>query len=151
MSSDFSKYVGIPFAFNESSFEAADCAGLASLFYREHGWTSQANYPKPKHKDWYITDQLYMQRWLVKNFDMSRDIEDIEFGDLLYFMINGEGHIGVALEYGKFLATYPKINDFNGGVSFIDRYKYWFNMRGVEFKAVFKRRCSQSEINGGEA
>ena len=77
---DFSKYVGIPFAFNESSFEAADCAGLASLFYREHGWTSQSDYPKPKHKDWYITDQLYMQRWLVKNFDMSRDIEDIEFG-----------------------------------------------------------------------
>ena len=142
MNNDFSKYVGIPFAFNESSFEAADCAGLASLFYREHGWSGE--YPRPKHKDWYITDQLYMQRWLVKNFDMSRDIDDIEFGDLLYFMINGEGHIGVALEYGKFLATYPKINDFNGGVSFIDRYKYWFNMRGVEFKAVFKRRRKEA-------
>ena len=135
---DFSKYVGIPFKFNESSFEYADCAGLVSLFYREQEWENW-DYPKPKHKDWYIEDQLYMQRWLMKNFKMSRDMGKIDFGDIVYFLINGEGHIGVSLGYGRILMTFPKISKFNGGVSFIDRVKYWFSLPGVEFKAVFKR------------
>ena len=136
---DFSKYCGIPYKFNADTFEQADCSGLVKLFYEQHGW-SGANYEKPKDEDWYVRDPLYMQRYLVKHFDMTRDINQIEFGDILYFLISGEGHLGIALPYGRILMTYPKINKFNGGVSFIDRYKYWFSMRGVEFKAVFKRR-----------
>lgn len=138
MKENYSKYIGIPFVFNGDTFDGADCAGLVSLFYKEHG--INIDYPKPKHKNWYEIDKFYMQRYLMENFIMSRDINDIKPFDILYYLINGEGHLGVALEYGRVLMTYPKINEFNGGASFIDRYKYWFGIRGVEFKAVFKRK-----------
>ena len=136
---DFSKYCNRPYCFNGEQEGTDDCSTLVKRFYEDHGW-HDINYVKPTDQDWYIKDPLYMQRYLVKHFDMTRDINQIEFGDIIYFSINSEGHVGVALPYGRILMTYPKINEFNGGVSFIDRYKYWFNMRGVEFKAVFKRR-----------
>ena len=136
---DFSKYVGRKYCFNGTEEGTDDCSTLVKRFYEDHGW-QEIDYVKPVDTEWYIKDPLYMQRYLIKHFDMTRDINAIEFGDILYFLINSEGHLGIALDYGRILMTYPRINDFNGGVSFIDRYKYWFNMRGVEFKAVFKRR-----------
>ncbi len=139
---DLKKYIGIPYGFNESSFEAADCAGLVSLFYREHGWPD--DYPKPKTKDWYMKEPLYMQKYLMKNFSMTRDIDELTYGDILYYQINGEGHIGVYLNYGKFLSTYPKVSEFNGGCSFIDRCRFWFNMGGVKFIAGFRRKTGDN-------
>jgi len=120
---DFSKYIGIPYKFNGCSYKGCDCGNLVRLFYKEHGWKG-AEYEMPKHTNWYEEDPLAMQRYLIKHFDMVRDVSQAEFGDIMYFLINGEGHLGIVLPYGKILMTYPPINKFNGGVSFIDRYKY---------------------------
>jgi len=134
------RYIGIPWVFNEDSFEAADCTGLVQLFYQEHGWKPNT-YPKPTARDWYLVDKLGMQKFLVKNFDKTRDAEDLQFGDVVYMMINGEGHCGIYLEYGKVLSTFPPgVKLWDGSMmpdrSFILRESMWKPV----FKAGFKRK-----------
>lgn len=137
---DFSKYVSIPYKFNGETVDGADCAGIAKMFYNDHEWVP-TEYPKPKTKDWYISNPYYMERFLLKHFDKERDIEKLEFGDLCVVRINGETHLFIYLGYDKVLTTYPRISQFNGGCSFIDRLKkYWLTIPGVEYVSGFKRR-----------
>lgn len=132
------KFINIPYVFNGDTFDGADCAGLVKLFYEQNGW-QLPHFNKPEYQ-WYLKRPMSMERYLLKHFDKSRDINELTYGDIVYFSINGEGHVGIILNYGKLLMTYPKINEFNGGISFIDRTKYWFNIPGVKFIAGFKRR-----------
>ena len=138
---NFDKYREIPYLFNGETTEGADCAGLAKMFYIDHGWTDVCDYPKPQEKQWYVHDRYYMERYLLKHFDKTRDIDALEFGDLAVVRINGETHLFIYLGYDRVLTTYPKLDKWNGGCSFIDRLKkYWLTRNGVEFVAGFKRR-----------
>jgi hypothetical protein len=108
------KYIGIPYSFNESSFKAADCAGLVKLFYTEHNWQPN-DYPLPTERDWYVRQPFAMERFLVKNFDRERDVNKLEFGDLVLTQINNETHLLIYLEYGDCLSTFPpKCVQWNG-------------------------------------
>lgn len=137
---DLNKYVGIPYGFNCDTYDSADCAGLAAMFYKDHGWIPN-EYPKPTSTDWYIKNPYYMERFLLKHFDKTRDISELTYGDLAVVHVNGEAHLFIYLGYDKVLTTYPKVNEFNGGVSFIDRLqRYWLQQKGVKFISGFKRR-----------
>jgi cell wall-associated NlpC family hydrolase len=138
--SNLSKYVGVPYKFLGEDETGVDCIGLIKWYYRDNGWSLVESDGKPIDKDWYSKDKYRLARYFLKHFDRTNDIEQLENGDILLFEINGEGHCGIMLSYGKFLTCYPQVSQFNGGVSFIDRTKYWFSQPGVNFIAGFKRR-----------
>jgi cell wall-associated NlpC family hydrolase len=138
---DLKKFVGIPYGFNCETYESADCVGLVKLFYEEHGY-NLSKYDRPTSEDWFVKDKFKVVKYLLKHFDKTRDIDNLSYGDLLVVEINGESHLFIYLGYDKVLTTYPKVSEYNGGVSFIDRFqKYWLKQPGVKFIAGFKRRC----------
>jgi cell wall-associated NlpC family hydrolase len=140
MAVNVNRFIGIKWEFNRSDFAAADCSGLAALFYREHGWKPD-DYPKPQQADWYKTQPFYMERFLLKHFNKTRKIAELEYGDLIVVRINGETHLFIYLNHDRVLTTFKRINEFSGGVSFIDRFeKYWLALPDVQFVAGFKRR-----------
>ena len=102
---DVNKYIGIPYLFAGHSFDGADCIGLARLFYHEHHYLPEL-YDGEFEKDWWKKDKNRMVRWLVKNMTKV-DIENVEYGDFMYFNINGEGHCGIYVGNGKMLSTFP--------------------------------------------
>ena len=122
------KFIGIPYAFNKSSFDSADCLGLCKLFYREHNWSETFDDGKEITQEWYKKEPYRLLRYLVKNFDKTKDINKLSYGDIIYFNVDSEGHIGIYIGYGKFISTYPgnpkspfpQINK-----SFIDRIQNW--------------------------
>jgi cell wall-associated NlpC family hydrolase len=103
---DISKYIGIPHIFAEWSLEGCDCVGLVRRFYVDHHWKPDCD-DGEFAEDWYITDPRKMIRYLRKNFNKVKDIADLSFGDVCYFLIGGEGHCGIYLGYGKLLTTFP--------------------------------------------
>ena len=103
---DISKFIGIPWGFNESSWEACDCSGLARLFLREMGY-GDYNFDKPAEKEWYLKEPFKAERYLLKNFTKDRHKENLKFADLILCKVGGESHILVYLGYGKVLSTWP--------------------------------------------
>lgn len=137
---DLKKYIGIPYKFLGEASDGADCQGLIKMYYRDHGWPLVESDGKPIEPNWYQKDKYRFARYFLKYFDRTEDIDSLEDGDIIMFEINGEGHVAIYVEYGKILLTYPKVSEYNGGVSFIDRLKYWRNIPGVKLISCFKRR-----------
>lgn len=136
---DISKYIGIPYKFAGYSNDGCDCVGLLRWFYADHQW--QEMYDGEFTKDWYKKEPHRMIRWFFKNMDKLSSIDKLKFGDICYFHINGEGHCGIYLEYGKMLSTFPpNCKQWDGTVmpseSFIVHRQMW--EKG--FKAGFRRR-----------
>lgn len=103
---NINKYIGIPYEFAGSSFNGLDCVGLLRLFFKEHHWKPDI-YDGVFQKDWYKTTPLRMIKFFCRNFSKIRNVDDLMFGDIVYFHINGEGHCAIYLEYGKILTTFP--------------------------------------------
>jgi cell wall-associated NlpC family hydrolase len=137
---DISKFIGIPYGFNMNSYSQADCAGLTQLFYCEHGYQPQ-EYPKPTEHEWWIKNPFLMERFLLKNFDKTKNIQELKYGDLILTEISGESHLLIYLEYGKCLTTFPPgVKQWDGSEmpdrSCIVRKDIWLH----GFKMGFKRR-----------
>lgn len=136
MQENYKKLVGKPWLFNGRDPNVGlDCIGLLSAFYKEHNWEPTFNDGKTIEDDWFLKDKYRMLRYFVKNFDKTFDIDSLTYGDILMFEINGEAHVGIYLEYGKFLTTFPP-KEHCASYSFIDRLTYW----GQFFIYGFKRR-----------
>lgn len=103
---DINNYIGIPYEFAGWSHEGADCIGLCRLFYHEHQWKPEL-YDGTFEKDWWKKTPLRMVRWFVRNMTPIKNPDELQYGDIMYFHINGEGHVGIYIEYGKMLTTYP--------------------------------------------
>lgn len=100
---DLSKFVGLPYKFLGVNFTGVDCIGLCQLFFNEHGYPIEIRDGRPITKDWYLTEPYRLARWLVKNFDKIENIEDLKYGDIVLFEINGESHTGIYIGNGKAL------------------------------------------------
>ena len=99
------KYINIPYVFAGYDYNGADCVGLLRLFYSEHNWMEM--YDGEFTKDWYKKEPYRMVKWFLRNMNKVRNIDDLQFGDVVYFNINGEGHVGIYYKYGKILTTFP--------------------------------------------
>jgi NlpC/P60 family. len=92
-------------------------------------------------KDWYKVEPFRLIRYLAKHLDSTRDASELSFGDVCYFCINGEGHVGIYLEYGKILSTFPPdCQQWDGSIlpdrSMVLHKSMWFK----GFSAGFKRK-----------
>jgi cell wall-associated NlpC family hydrolase len=103
---DIGKYIGIPYGFNMSNHGSADCSGLVMMFYREHGWTPDT-YDLPTERQWYIKNPYLMERFLLKHWKRTKDINALTFGDVVLMDINKESHAGIVLQYNRLLTTFP--------------------------------------------
>ena len=135
-----SKYIGIPYVFAGHSMEGADCVGLVRMFYADHHW-KPAWYDGEFKKDWYITQPYRMIRYLLKNLIKEPNIDNLRFGDIVFFMINDEGHLGIYLEYHKILTTFPpNVKLLDGSImpdkSMIMRENIWL----PAYRCGFKRK-----------
>ena len=100
---DINKFVGIKHKFNGRDFDGVDCIGLCQLFYKHHGYKQTWNDGKPIEQDW----KKYKYRlllYLSKYFKKVSTADELEFGDVLLFNVDGDQHLGICLEYGKILA-----------------------------------------------
>lgn len=100
---DLSKFVGLPYKFLGTDFTGVDCIGLCQLFFNEHGYPIEIRDGRPITKDWYLTEPYRLARWLVKNFDKINNMEELRYGDIVLFEINGESHTGIFVDNGKVL------------------------------------------------
>jgi len=134
------EFIGIPYVFNGDTVDGCDCAGLVRVFYDYHGW-NLPTYEKPKDHEWYLKTPFLAERYLLKNFDKTRDVRELTYGDLVLMKIEAESHFAIFLHYNKVLSTFPPgCRQWNGMVmpdrSFIMHKQMWIN----GFIAGFKRR-----------
>jgi len=104
---DWAKYIGIPWKFNGSDYDGCDCLGLLRIVAREQGWQEQFDDGKPIEKDWFKKEPLRLLRYLYRHFDKIDEVDQLREGDIIYFRINGEGHTGIWIGYGKFIEQFP--------------------------------------------
>lgn len=97
------KFIGIPYKFLGTDFTGVDCIGLCQLFYFEHNLPIIFRDGREIKKDWYLTEPYRLARWLITNFDKIDNQNDLEYGDVVLFEINGEGHTGIYIGDAKVL------------------------------------------------
>lgn len=138
---DWNKYIGKPYVFNGRDLETGvDCVGLIYCLYKDQGWAIDFDDGQEILPDWFERDKFRFARYMLKHFDRADNISQLQEGDIIFFDINGESHVGIYCGYGKFLSTFPKVSTFNGGISFLDRLKYWTDNPYVKITGLFKRR-----------
>lgn len=110
---DDSRFIGIPYKRLCDTFEHTDCLGLVRLFYKEHGWKEKFYDDKPiLHEQTPGSQIKRVIKYLRTNFDETNNPNELSYGDVMIFMINGDGHLGVMLDYGDILSTQiPSIED----------------------------------------
>ena len=96
------RFVGIPYKFLGTGFDGADCIGLCQLFFYEHGIMLEWRDGRPIDRDWYVKEPYRMVRWFYKYFDKLK-YEELQYGDVVLFEINGEGHTGICVGSHKVL------------------------------------------------
>lgn len=137
---DIHKYIGIPFKFARYDFNGCDCIGLIRLWFQDHQWKPEIYDGKPFSRTWYKREPYRMIRWFMRHFNLIRNINDLKFGDIVYFHINGEGHCGIYLNYGKLLTTFPHCQQWDNSnlpdQSMIIHRFVW----GKIFRAGFRRK-----------
>lgn len=97
------KFIGIPYKFLGTDFTGVDCIGLCQLFYFEHNLPIIFRDGREIKKDWYLTEPYRLARWLITNFDKIENQNYLEYGDVVLFEINGEGHTGIYIGDAKVL------------------------------------------------
>lgn len=120
---DWNKYIGIPWKFNGDDFGGCDCVGLLRLVARDNNWTDKITDNKPIEKDWHKQDAYRMIRYFASRFKKIEKKEDLIEGDIVYFKINGEGHIGIWVGYGKYIEQYPPLSDNIPSSSHLQRFE----------------------------
>ena len=97
------RFIGLPYKFLGTDFTGVDCIGLCQLFFFEHNLPIVIRDGRPITKDWYLTEPYRLARWLFKNFDKVESIDDLRYGDIVLFEINGESHTGIYIDDYKVL------------------------------------------------
>ena len=97
------RFIGLPYKFLGTDFNGVDCIGLCQLFLNEHHIPMIIRDGRPITKDWYLKEPYRLARWLFKNFDKIDNIDDLRYGDIVLFEINGESHTGIYIDDYKVL------------------------------------------------
>ncbi len=101
---NINNYIGIPHRFNGDAYDGCDCIGLARLFYLQHGWSQDFTDGQEVTEDWQEKDKGRLFRYLKHDFTETKDTNTLVYGDVVLFVINGDYHMGIYLEYGRVLA-----------------------------------------------
>lgn len=136
MKENLSKYIGLIHKY-QGSGNYCDCLNLVQMFYKDHGYKQDFNDGRPRPKTWgdYINHEpTRMVRYLVKNFKKTKNIDDLEYGDVILTNIAGDAHLGVYIGDGKALAMQIPVVE-GKSKSTIYKRKFW----EPYFKAGFKR------------
>lgn len=137
MKENLDKYIGRIHKY-QGTGECCDCLNLVQEFYKDHGYKQDFNdgRPRPQTYDDYITHEpTRLIRYLLKHFFLTKNIDELEYGDVILTLIGGEPHIGVYVGEGKALAMeIPVI--YGKSKSTIYKGRYW----KPYFRAGFKRR-----------
>ena len=97
------RFIGLPYKFLGTDFNGVDLIGLCQLFLNEHHIPVIIRDGRPITKDWYLKEPYRLARWLFKNFDKIDNIDDLRYGDIVLFEINGESHTGIYIDDYKVL------------------------------------------------
>lgn len=97
------RFVGIPYKFLGIDYDGVDCIGLCQLFYFEHGICLEWRDGREIEQDWYVKEPFRLVRFLHLHFNKLKNMDDMKYGDIALFEINGEGHTGVYVGNGKVL------------------------------------------------
>ncbi len=89
------RFVGIPYKYLGTDFTGVDCIGLCQLFFCEHGIPMVWRDGRPIEKDWYVKEPFRIVRWLEKRFNRIKNVDLLQYGDVVLYEINGEGHTGI--------------------------------------------------------
>lgn len=129
-------YIGIKYKRLGDTHQGADCVGLVRLYYREHGWPERFLDGEPILPSQSKASHMKrVVRYLRKTFDETKNPAELEHGDVMLFMVNGDLHLGLMLGYGDILSTQiPSIEDIS--LSTIYRRRWWMPF----FRRGFKRR-----------
>lgn len=135
---NWSEFIGIKYTFNgRTKEEGMDCLGLLIAVYKSQGWTPDFSDGLPIEKNWFKSDPLRFARYMLKHFDRVDSIDELEEGDVIIAEINSESHTLIYAGFGKFLSTFPQVGLFAGGVSQMNRLKYFPD---IKIQGLFKRR-----------
>lgn len=100
---DLKKFVGLPYKFLGVDYNGVDCIGLCQLFYQEHCIDLEWRDGRPIAKDWYVYEPYRLARFMHKHFTRVKNVDDMQYGDIVLYEINGEGHTGVYVGEHKVL------------------------------------------------
>jgi hypothetical protein len=106
-------YINLKYKFNGRSDTHVDCIGLLERWSKDHHWNIIWSDGKPIEHDWYIKHPKRILKFLMKHFDKINDYNRLTCGDICYFVIQGEGHIGIYQEYGKLLTMSIPTNELS--------------------------------------
>lgn len=134
---NLNKYIGKIHKY-QGTGKYCDCLNLVTMFYHDHHYkeTFDDHKPRPKTYEEYITKQpTRMIRYLIKNFDVTTNVDDLEYGDVILVLVGGDPHLGVYVGEGKALAMEIPVVE-GKSKSTIYKGRYWKPF----FRAGFKRR-----------
>ena len=133
---DFSRFIGIPHYFGESSFDKCDCIGLCRLYYREHGWQDCLEDGLPVTEENFASLGVWRRLYTYCLKNMRRvDYADLSCGDFVVFKVEGALHTGIYAGYGKLLAMQiPTV--YGKSRSTLYHRKWWQPF----FRHAFRRR-----------
>lgn len=130
------KYIGLKHKY-QGVGDYCDCLNLCQRFYLDHNYKQDWNDGKirpPTFKEYKETQKYRIIRYLIKNFKLTRDPDDLTYGDITLFVVGGDIHLGVYIEDKKILCMQIPVIE-GKSESTIYRSKYWLPF----FKAGFKR------------
>lgn len=137
MKENLNKYIGKIHEY-QGTGDTCDCLNLVQQFYKDHGYEQDFDdgRPRPATYDEYIKHEpTRLIRYLLKHFAVTEKPDELEYGDVILVLVDGDPHVGVYVGEGKALAMeIPVI--YGKSKSTIYRARYWKPF----FRAGFKRR-----------
>lgn len=133
---NINKFIGIPYKFNGDTAEGCDCLGLVRYFYKEHGWIEIDDGLPITKEDWMSNAVKRIKHFFPKRFDVAWKPEQMEYGAVVIFKINGEMHFGIYVGYGNVLSTQLTTESYDNSMTTLYKRQWWTPW----FKVAFNRR-----------
>lgn len=131
---NLNKYIGLNFKFkNSPETNSYNCIGFIEKFYKDHNYNIKFNDKQPwcenRNQRWVHR----ILRWLKYNFIQTYEINDLEFGDIIY--LKPSGHTAIYLgDYKILCMEFEAIDNVSKSRIYekdewIDKFKYGFKRK----------------------
>lgn len=136
MKDDLSKYIGKIHKY-QGHGKYCDCLNLVEMFYKDHGYKQDFNDGKPRPKtfaEYKKKCPTRIVRYLLKNFTVTKNPNELDYGDVILTNVGGDMHLGVYVGDGKALAMQiPVVEGKSKSTIYKRKFWEWY------FVAGFKR------------